>query len=360
MNMTTASTGLLELVHEMLMLVKESEEFHSHPDVKAVLHEARRVLLTIRRRVVLSAHKYVVGVVGLTNVGKSTLLNALLGGEIAPRRNGPCTPTPIEFAYGDAIVVTAYVNRGLNRPSWPCTSPEEVHQCLKQMAEGMLGIESETIKRVVVSLPHPLLANGLVISDTPGFGVAQVEGAPESQEESLKEYLRREVSQVFWVVLAEQGIGSREKRFHADFFSEVCDDVVVTGCDDWNNNDCARFRKRFARRFGNRFPRFHFVSGLQGLQARKSKDQSALESAGITALENRIRELAEPLVRDSALHSQLQQLTEDLACWLKNFRDSRGRPLEVWWRPDSWARFCSVARPLPLATAVRHTLEQRQ
>jgi len=360
MNTPTASTGLLEIVDEMLMLVKESEEYQSSPDVKAVLQEAVRVLLSVRRRALVAAHKYVVGVVGLTNVGKSTLLNALLGSEIAPRRNGPCTAAPIEFSYGDSIVVTAYLKRGLNRPSWRCTSPEDIHRHLKQMADDADGIASRTISRVVVSLPTPLLSNGLVISDTPGFGAAQAEGAEGSHEESLKEYLRREISQVFWVVLADQGIGSREKRFHDDFFSEVCDDVVVTGCDDWDKNDCARFRRRFVDSFGNRLPSFHFVSGLQGLQARKSQDQSGLESAGITALENRIRDLANPIGRDAAARSQLQQLTEDVAWWLNEFRDSRGRPLQVWWRPDSWLRFCSVGCPDPFALALQRNLEQRQ
>jgi GTP-binding protein EngB required for normal cell division len=360
MNAPTSSASLLEVLDEVLMLINETKEYHSSPDVKDVLQEAIRALVSVRRRQLASARKYVVGVVGLTNVGKSTLLNALLGDEIAPRRNGPCTSAPIEFVYGESIVVTVYHKRSLSRPSWKCNTPEDIHRHLKQMADDAEGVASRTISRLIVSLPHSLLANGLVISDTPGFGAAQAEGAEGSHEESLKEYLQRDVSQVFWVVLADQGIGSREKRFHDDFFSEVCDDVVVTGCDDWDKNDCARFRRRFADSCGNRRPAFHFVSGLQGLQAKKSQDQSALESAGITALESRIRELANPIGREAAARSQILQLTEDIAWWLNEFRDSKDRSLQEWWRPDSWLRFTSLRDSDPYILAVVSNLEQRK
>jgi hypothetical protein len=195
---------------------------------------------------------------------------------------------------------------------------------------------------VVVEAPIPLLTSGLVIADTPGFGAAQSAAADGSHEAALKKYLRDDVSQVFWVVLAEQGIGSREKSFHDAFFGEVCDDIVVTGCDDdWTMHDRERFRRRFADSFESRMPRFHFVSGLEGLRARQTNDVTGLEKAGITHLEARVRELADCQGRLVAKQDALLQLSEDLRCWLTDYRDSRHGRLKTWWRPDSWSRWAA-------------------
>jgi GTP-binding protein EngB required for normal cell division len=330
---------LAKIVDELLMLVRESADFQTDDDVRSALLEASRAIATLRRRLAIVSDRYIVAVVGLTNVGKSTLLNALLGAELAPRRNGPCTAAPIEFASGDSLRVTVYHQRSLTRPTWRCPNVEAVHDRLAAVADDAGDLASREIRKVVVEAPIPLLTNGLVIADTPGFGAAQIAEAAGSHEAALKKYLQDDVSQVFWVVLAEQGIGKREKSFHDAFFGEVCDDVIVTGCDDWEAHDKERFQRRFAETFQSRMPRFHFVSGLQGMRARKAADSVGLEAAGITLLETRIRELIDRPGRVAAIQDSLLQLTADLRCWLSEYRDARRGRLKFWWRPDSWSRW---------------------
>jgi hypothetical protein len=154
------------------------------------------------------------------------------------------------------------------------------------------------------------------------------------------------------VVLAEQGIGKREKGFHDTFFAQVCDDVVVTGCEEWDIIDRERFRRRFASVLDHRLRRFHFVSGLRGMEARKATDAAGLEAAGITLLESRIRELSQPMGRTSAIQEGLCQLADDLSYWLGSIRNERGDRFKVWWRPDSWSRW-SVCMP---QSAIKHRL----
>ncbi len=352
--------GLLSLTNELLMLVHETELYHKCRRVASALGDARRSLVAIRRRIEQSGRRDVVAVVGLTNVGKSTLLNALLGEEFAPRRNRPCTSIPIEFCHGPSLGVTVYYEERLERPTWRFDTPREVHGCLERLGEGEGGTARGAIRRIEVTLPSPLLAGGLVIADTPGFGAGQVGEAAGSHEAALRGYLERDVTRVFWVVLADQGIGRREVEFRDQFFARVCDDLVITGCEDWDVDDRARFRARYADSFGHRVPAFHFVSGLQGLDARRNADERALEDAGIVELERRIRDLANPEDRLRSASEELVRLTEDLAYWLSGYHDDRSRPLTLWWRPDSWSRWLAIDRPAPLKQSLDRRLVRRR
>ncbi len=350
----------LILVDELLMLFTEAAEFHEHhPEPRTVLREAVKVLGGVRSRMRRSARRHVVAVVGLTNVGKSTLLNALLGGELAPRRNGPCTAAPIEFTFGPALRVVVQYEQNLHRPSWECSDVEAIHRCLEGLADESNGKPDRRVRKAIVQVPHRLLADGLVIADTPGFGAALSADGESPHDEMIKQYLARDVTQVFWVVLADQGISKREKSFHDQFFSEICDDVVVTGCEDWDTRDRDRFRRRFTEVFGQRLPRFHFVSGLRGLEARRTGDASGLETAGITLLQKRICEMATPAGRRRAIDESLNQLTEDVGYWLKEYRDERDLPLQKWWRDDSWGRWLLTSPGDDLKRKLTQALQQR-
>jgi GTP-binding protein EngB required for normal cell division len=353
---------LSTLVDELLMLLSESAEFHREAEVKAVFREAIGIAIVVRRRLELSRERFVVGIVGQTNVGKSTLMEALLGKEIVPRRNGPCTAAPVEFSWASEFRIQAEYIPSFQRRSWNGMDASEIRQLLGQLVDES---QNETIgqadwpSRVRVQLPLPLLETGLVIADTPGFGAAQVDiQRAGTHDEVLQTYLQNEVSQVFWVVLGEQGILKRERDFYEQFLSQICDDLVVTGCDDWSQQDQQRFRSRFSSQLGFRVPRFHFVSGLQGTLARSNQDAQQLEAAGIAQLENRIRSLADPQCRQQVLKDSLLQLAENLGEWLFNFRDVRRRTLDLWWRPDSWLRWLDL-RDQTLTAALNQSLTQR-
>jgi GTP-binding protein EngB required for normal cell division len=323
--------SLLPLIDGLLLLISDSERYQvasadrstACQSVRAVLAELRTSVNSIRKRVVAASQHYVVAFVGAGNVGKSTLLNRLLGTELAPRRNGPCTACPVEFRHGEHYTVAVDYLQSIKKPTYSCATVDEVQQCLVALADSDGSQSSESIRRVSVSAPLELLRNnGLVIADTPGFGAAQTDGAEGSHQEALTRYLERDVAQVLWVVLAEQGITRGEADFHRKFFSSSCHDIIVTGSEDYSDNDKARFRKRFSPLFESIPPEFHFVSGRTGM--------------GVDELSHRISSIDGRL---SSAEGKLVRIATDLQAWVVQHRDANPYQRFELWSPAAWAQW---------------------
>lgn len=322
------------VLDQLLLLVTDTERFHSaqvgrgaqgqHSNaVMAVLAEFRSMVNTIRNRVVAATQQYVVAFVGAGNVGKSTLLNRLFKNDLAPRRNGPCTACPVEFHFSENYALSIEFFRSLRRPVYPCGNPDDIHQRLTEIADSAGSQSSESIRRVCVTAPLEILRNnGLVIADTPGFGAAQTDGAEGAHEEALKRYLEKDVAQIFWIVLAEQGITKREIGFYKNVLGVRCSDVVVTGSEDYVKEDQDRFRKRFIPLFDSIPPTFHFVSGKTGL--------------GVESLAQRIATIDGRLV---AAFDQIMGLANDLREWFNQFRANYPYHRLIFWNPASWANW---------------------
>jgi GTP-binding protein EngB required for normal cell division len=320
---------LCKLADEFVVFLQESAQYVQQDEtVRSMLQVAQRAALALRQRLHRTRRRYVVAFIGLTNVGKSTLLNTLFGLQIAPKQNGPCTAVPIEFTAGENWSLTVEYREHFAKPSIPVANCDELHRELNQLANDAGDEASRDLRKLVVTLPHPLLVNGLTISDTPGFGAAQHGEAGGSHEQALRHYIQQDVSRVFWVALAEQGIGSREQNFYRELLAGLCDDIVVTGCEEWNERECGRFTQRFARYFRPRPPVFHFVSGL--------------DETGIPELRSRLQSIATPDGRCAGVLKVMRELAEDLGAWLReNHRNPRSSVIDLL-RPDSLRRLCSA------------------
>ena len=108
----------------------------------------------------------VVCVVGEFKQGKSSLVNALLGQDACPVDDDLATSTLMLLRHGDAVTATVrrHERDGTVLEQIP---PESLRSWVTE--SGNPGNE-RGVERVDLTLPHPLLATGLILVDTPGMG----------------------------------------------------------------------------------------------------------------------------------------------------------------------------------------------
>ena len=99
-----------------------------------------------------------IAVAGMVKAGKSTLINALLGEELAPTDAGECTRTVVWYRHGDRPRVTVFPIVG---------EPVPVSVDGRPWSD-LDGIRSEEVERVEVEWPADGLRN-LTLVDTPGI-----------------------------------------------------------------------------------------------------------------------------------------------------------------------------------------------
>lgn len=121
----------------------------------------------------LRAGRLQLAAVGQFKRGKSTLLNALLGSPVLPTGAIPLTAIPTFIAYGGAARLHAEFLA--QPPADFAPSDTEIASLLAELAtEEGNPHNVKGVERIELALPADILADGLVLIDTPGIGSAEL------------------------------------------------------------------------------------------------------------------------------------------------------------------------------------------
>ncbi|MFC5862252.1 dynamin family protein [Acidicapsa dinghuensis] len=247
-------------------------------------------------------------VVGRFSRGKSTLMNAILGGDLLPTGIVPLTSVITTVRYGSRKQVVLHFNgRGLTRDVPLAQLGEYVTQ---QSNPGNI----KNLAYAEIELPVEILRRGFFFVDSPGLGSAIVENT-ETTERFLPE------ADAFVLVTSyDSPLSEEEDRIlHRIRVTNKRLFVVVNKQDTVREED----RKQAFTFIAERLKRFAFseapqifsLSAREALQAKLATDKSALEASGLQSFEDEL----------------LRFLTEERAqAFLANLYSRTGTLLAQW------------------------------
>jgi len=333
--------AFLHLLNDTESFIKRSPGLYQTEDLERFLRDFRtkRVNPLYHRLKRLESPRYVLSMVGLTNVGKSTLAHALLGHPVAPRRNGPATAIPVEYEYSHEWLLKTHSLGTQQVRKLTFESLAELSTALKAKvfsASKSLSSTDERIERIIVRGPMDLLKDGIVFADTPGFGAAQSEVDGSSHEQVLVDYLKAHVHEVMFCVSGSNAMVSRSEERFFRAIQEICSTVIVT---KWDSDPDVRAReeKKYREKFSELFPycEFMFVEAKWAIEGR--------ERESIEALNVLIRERATRENRIAAIRDQVVSAWDDLQELMQEPLRKSGAP-SVPWGKASLPMFLNAAK----------------
>ncbi len=226
----------------------------------------------------LAKGRFHLAVLGQFKRGKSTLLNALIGEEIAPCAVIPLTSIPTLVRYSESKQVSITHIDGHSY----AIAPQEIAD---YVTEERNPHNRKKVRQVEIGYPAPLLSHGIVLVDTPGIGstfthnsITTLEFLPHcdaglfliSPDPPITETeviflrtVRKQVDHFFFVFNKVDTLDHNERGQLIEFFYKVLREQLGI------NNQISLFT----------------VSARQGLQARLAKDDSLWRSSGMAEIE---------------------------------------------------------------------------
>ncbi|MFJ4771330.1 dynamin family protein [Streptomyces uncialis] len=163
-------------------------------------------------------------VVGEVSVGKSTLVNALVGQDVLPAATEALSAVTVELRHGPRTRATVGLHDGTDAVTRELTEREQLLVYLTTRGEKQVTIRHGRDTQVlwaVVALPSPLLKEGLRLTDTPGVGGLD----PAHRRQTLAALSNTDA--VLFVILPGEPISASELRFLAESVHRVSSYVIV-------------------------------------------------------------------------------------------------------------------------------------
>lgn len=237
----------------------------------------------------LERQRFTIGLFGLIKRGKSTLLNALLGGELSPTHVTPETAVPVYVDHGDAPQAVVHLASGESGPVAPGAVGEWTSQ--KHNAGNHRGVT-----HLQWNFPSPLLRHGVRVVDTPGLDDADADDL----------YTRRTIQELeaadagILVFMSPPTVGATEMAFLTDVTAaQLHRTVLVANLFPQHYHDpevraqvLEYVQRRIAEATGEPDVHLHAICAEEAWQARRYGDEAGWVTAGgaelLAALEETI------------------------------------------------------------------------
>lgn len=278
-----------------------------------------RIIPLHQRHQLASRTPFTLCFVGLTNVGKSTLIESVLGEPVAPILNGPATAVPVEYSRDPEWKLEVFYHSAETRPS--LSRFESSHAMATEIRKRVIGLTDEQAAKIAVVCikgPFSTLDGDIVLADTPGFGAARLSPTGQKSGDDWRAHVIRNAGRAYLCVGAGASwhVSPEEQDFYRGL-SHLCANVIVT---KWEGTDADK--AEWVATFERLFPGadFEFVNAKRALNVER--------------IQSIVSAQATERARVTQIHCELLKAWHDLKDHFRNtFKTS------IPWRRDSLTRF---------------------
>lgn len=233
----------------------------------------------------------IVPVLGSQGMGKSTLINAILGANILPNDADETTCVPVEIRYGTNEKAVVYFQSG---------DTAEIELSCDSLREFVDNNENDgnekCVSHIALETPSELLKTGLVIVDLPGVG-----SLTQNNHETTMRYIRQLCTAIF-VIPTVPTIRRSEEVFIRGAWSSFSSAIFVQNrWDDETDqevNDSVAFNslvlKNIAKNANTTFNgKICVVNAYRAILSRLHNDSAECERSNLSELLTELENLGE-------------------------------------------------------------------
>lgn len=293
--------GYQEMIADMTTALKGAEEVMVDLELPQQAERARDAADKLK------SHVFSVGIMGEFKRGKSTVINALLGEEIAPADVMPASATLNRITWGPEPKAHIIFKNGESRE----VPVNRISEYVTKLTDESAAI-SEKVEQAVVEYPCEFCKNNVEIIDTPGLN-------DDDRMEAISEAVIPKLDAVVFVVSASAPFSKSEAEFFRGklMTSEVSRLIVIVNRIDDINRESDRprivkaIRDRIVHEILERMASIHGedsaiyketrnkladltlypMSAIQALVGRTDHQPELVEKSGILAFEQRLGRL---------------------------------------------------------------------
>lgn len=238
----------------------------------------------------ISNPELIVPVLGSQGMGKSTLINAILGENILPNDADETTCVPVEIRYGIKRKAVVYFQNG---------EKQEIELTCDSLRVFVDNNENDgnekCVSHIALELPNKLLENGLVIVDLPGVG-----SLTQNNQETTMRYIKQLCTAIF-VIPTVPTIRRTEEVFIRGAWSSFSSAIFVQNrWDDETDNEVKEsvdfnmlVLRDIAQRANIKFDEeIYVVNAYKAIVSRLRNNQEECEKSNLPCLLEKIENVS--------------------------------------------------------------------